>query len=371
MIGTTIAADLAASDDIEVTVVDARAETLVRIAASCDVATVEADLSDPAEVTRVAGGFDVAIGALPSAFNAMPLRAMIEAGTSCVDISFMIDDPLELDAAAREAGVVAVVDCGISPGISNVLLGYGMSELDEAERMTIYVAGLPIERRWPFQYQAPFAPFDVIEEYTRDARIVVDGKVITRPALSEPELVDIPGIGTLEAFNTDGLRTLIRTLDIPHMIEKTMRYPGHIELMRVFRETGLFSDDPIEVGGTSVVPREVTSALLFPRWQYADGDADVTILQVVLDGVRDGSPVRYRWQMIDHYDAATNTRSMSRTTGYPAAIVAAAIARGEVPVGPGVHPPEHLGREAGFAESFVSALDARGVHVETYIETPQ
>jgi saccharopine dehydrogenase-like NADP-dependent oxidoreductase len=371
MIGTTIAADLAASDGIEVTVVDARADALERIAAACQVQTVEADLSNPAEITRVVAGFDVAVGALPSAFGLAPLRAMIEAGTSCVDISFMADDPFELDELARERGVAAVVDCGVSPGISNVLLGFGVSELDTAERIVIHVAGLPVERRWPFQYQAPFAPFDVIEEYTRDARIVINGEVVTRPALSEPELLDFPGIGTLEAFNTDGLRTLIRTMDAPDMLEKTMRYPGHIELMRVFRETGLFSEQAIEVDGAKVVPRDVTSALLFPKWQFADGEADLTVLQVVLDGVRGGARVRYRWRMIDYYDPETGTRSMSRTTGYPAAIVAAAIARGELPVGPGVHPPEHLGREPGFADRFVSELELRGVHVDTFIEAPE
>ena len=121
----------------------------------------------------------------------------------------MADDPMQLDALAREHGVTAVVDCGVSPGVSNVAIGYAVAQLEVTERIEILVGGLPVVRRWPYEYKAPFAPHDVIEEYTRPARIVEHGEVVVREALSEPELVDFPGVGTLEGFNTDGLRSLI------------------------------------------------------------------------------------------------------------------------------------------------------------------
>jgi len=138
-------------------------------------------------------------------------------------------NPLELEPVAKEQKLTAAVDCGVAPGLSNMLAGHGLSQLDQAFSIHIYVGGLPIIRKWPFEYQAVFSPVDVIEEYLRPARCVANGQLVTKPALSEPELIEFENLGTLEAFNTDGLRTMIDTLTVPEMIEKTLRYPGHRE----------------------------------------------------------------------------------------------------------------------------------------------
>src|SRR5690606_30769824 len=185
-------------------------------------------------------------------------------------------DPFELDALAQEKGVVAVVDCGVAPGCSNLILGRMESLLDETTRFACYVGGLPVERRWPFEYRAPFSPIDVIEEYTRPARFRRDGSVVTMPALSEVERMDVPGVGTLEAFNTDGLRTLLTTSQVPDMVEKTMRYPGHASLMEVLRETGFFRRDYTMIGGVAVRPLELSAKLLFQAWEFAPGEEDLT-----------------------------------------------------------------------------------------------
>ncbi len=368
MIGATMAMDLAAMDGVSVTVVDARADVLEGLKARYGVDTAQADLGSAAAVSAAVASFDVCVGALPSVIGLQTLRAVIDAGVHFVDISFMPEDPRQLSEAAAKAGVIAVVDCGVAPGISNMLAGYGATALDRCERIAIYVGGLPHVRRWPYEYKAPFAPFDVVEEYTRPSRIVEHGHVVVREALSEPELVDFDGIGTLEAFNTDGLRTLIDTLDVPNMVEKTMRYPGHIELMRVFRDLGLFSGDAVQVGEQLVVPRDVTAALLFPKWQFEPGEGDLIAMQVCADGVRHGEPTRLKWQLRDDYDPASDTRAMSRCTAFPATIVAGMIARGQFPLGPGVYPPEVPAREAGFLDTVLAELDKRGVRCKATVE---
>jgi len=360
MIGSAMAMDLGREGGFDVTVADVREETLARIASRWGVATVRADLADPAAVTRLARGHDLVLGALPSLIGLQSLRAVIEAGRPYVDISFMPEDALELDALARERGVTAVVDCGVAPGVSNMMAGHAAAALDSCARVEIYVGGLPQQRRWPFDYKAGFAPHDVIEEYVRPARVVESGRIVVKEALSEPELMDFPGVGTLEAFNTDGLRSLASTLKAPFMKEKTLRYPGHVQLMRAFRETGLFSKEPLLVAGKEIRPLDATAALLFPKWTFEEGEADLTVMRVMVEGRSGDDHVRYTWDLLDRYDAATGLRSMSRTTAFPATIVAGLLARGAFEA-PGVHPPERIGEREGLLEVVLLELEKRGV----------
>ena len=257
MVGSAMAIDLARTGGLDVTVADSRPEILDRLKTDHGLATIRADLSTAEAIARAVAPFDLVAGALSSGLGLRTLRAVIEAGKPYCDISFMAEDAWQLDELAKKHGVCAVVDCGVAPGVSNLLVGHAASQLDTCERVEILVGGLPVIRRWPFQYKAAFAPHDAIEEYTRPARIVENGRLVLREALSEPELLDFPGIGTLEAFNSDGLRSLAYTMKIPNMRERTLRYPGHAALMKVFRETGLFSKDPIEVAGQRVRPRRI------------------------------------------------------------------------------------------------------------------
>ena len=359
MVGSAMAADLAADPRYEVTVADVRKQALARLAGQ-RVRTLEVDCSDPAAVKRLAAGHDVVLGALASVLGFATLRAVIEAGKPCVDISFMEEDALALSPLAKERGVCAVVDCGVAPGMSNLLCGHAVARLSPCESLEIYVGGLPVERRWPYQYKAPFAPYDVLEEYTRPSRIVEDGKIVVREALSEREPMDFPGVGTLEAFNTDGLRSLATTLPVPWMKEKTLRYPGHVDLMRALRETGLFSKDPIDVGGQRVRPLDVTAALLFPKWTFAEGEEDLTVMRIVARGRLDGRETTLRWDLFDRYDPVTRTRSMSRTTGFPATIAARLLVEGRF-LEPGVHPPETLGSNPALVATMLAELERRGV----------
>ena len=360
LVGGPMAVDLAQDAGFEVSAADIDAASLARLEQSGPVKTLLADLADPARVESLVRDYDLVLSAVPGHMGYRTLEAVIAAGKSAVDIAFFPEDPLALDEAAKAKGVTAVVDCGVAPGMSHLLTGYAVHQLDTTRSVSIYVGGLPEVRQWPYEYKAVFSPSDVVEEYVRPARIVENGRVVVRPALSDPELMDFPGIGTLEAFNTDGLRTLTRTIQAPFMKEKTMRYPGHIERMLMLRETGFFSPDEIVVGGVKVRPLDVTSKLLFPMWKLGEGDRDLTVMRVVVEGLMGGASRRITYDLIDRYDEATRTHSMARTTGYTATAAVRMLARGLF-ADRGVIVPESIGRRPDCVAFILAELKERGV----------
>ncbi len=362
LVGGLIARDLAEDEGLSVLSVDARDQALARVAGP-RVRTARADLSDPGEIARVAAAADVVALAVPGALGTAALRALIDARKPVCDISFSPEDPLELDGAAKAAGVPVVVDCGVAPGLSNLFVGRSVAELDAVDEVSILVGGLPLRRVQPFEYRLVFSLTDVIEEYTRPSRYRENGREVVRPALSDPELVDLPRAGTLEAFNTDGLRTLLRTIDAPNLKEKTLRWPGHVAKMWMLREAGFFAEEPIRAGGVSVAPRAVTEALLAKAWALPPGDDEFTILRVEVSGRKAGAARRIVWDLWDVTDPATRATSMARTTGFPCAIVARLLAEGAW-TRPGVHPPEVLGRDEAVTRRILDGLAARGVSVE-------
>ncbi len=370
LVGAVMAADLATDADFRVTIADAQPDALERAQhwAGGRLRTVTGDLSDTDLVQHLAAEHDVVLGALASRLGFQTLEAVIEAGRPYCDISFMPEDALDLDAAAKARGVPTVVDCGVAPGMSNLLAAFEAGRMEECERIDILVGGLPRERRWPFEYKAGFSPHDVIEEYTRPARFVEGGEVVVREALSEPELIDFEGVGTLEAFNTDGLRSLARTMPVPNMKERTLRYPGHIELMRVFRATGLFGHEPIEAGGVKVRPIDVISALMFPMWSYGPGEEDLTVMRITVEGVRGGRRARRVWDLLDCYDPETGWTSMARTTAFPCTIVARMLAAGRITT-PGVLPPERLAGDEALVRDVLAEQEKRGVRYRQRVET--
>ena len=247
-----------------------------------------------------------------------------------------------------------------------MLIGYGASMLDTLEKGITYVGGLPVVRTWPFEYKAVFSPIDVIEEYTRPARYIDGGRLVVREALSDAELLDFPNIGTLEAFNSDGLRTLATTVKGDYMIEKTLRYKGHIEKMAVLRDTGFFSKEPILINGVMISPLEFTSRLLFPKWKLQEGEEDLTVMQVITEGLKNGIRQRFTWDLFDKFDKATGIHSMARTTGYTATMVARLLIKGLYSK-KGVSAPEFLGRDAGIVNFLLDGLKERGiVYKETH-----
>lgn len=362
IVGSAIAKDLAQEPEFRVTAVDLNQQALNKLEEEAPLRGVRVNLQEPGRVASIVADSDLVICAVPGFMGFETIKSVIEASKDVVDISFFSEDPFLLDDLAKAKGVTAVVDCGVSPGLCNIIAGHVYGLLDQTDRYVCYVGGLPQIRQWPFEYKAVFSPFDVLEEYIRPARFKEYGQEVIRPALSEVDLITFPEVGSLEAFNTDGLRTLRKTLDIPFMREKTLRYPGHANLMLIFRETGFFNTTPIDVNGQMVKPIALTSKLLFDQWRLGEEEADFTVMQVVIEGQRKGRSLCYMYYLLDRYDEETKTTSMARTTGYTCAIVARQVINGLF-TQKGICPPEFIGHTEGCYENLLAEYENRNIRL--------
>jgi len=355
-VGAAMAIDL--SKKHEVVSVDFSESALSRLA-QYNIKTVQTDLSVAENITEVVADCDLVISAVPGFMGYETLETIINARKNVVDIAFFPEDPFGLDNLAKEKGVTAVIDAGVAPGMGNIILGYHNANM-EVKKYECLVGGLPFVREWPYEYKAVFSPIDVIEEYIRPARYVQNGEMLVREALSDAELVHFKEVGTLESWNSDGLRTLIKTMDIPDMIEKTLRYPGAIEYLRVLRETGFFSYDEVEVNGMKIRPIDLTAKLLFPKWQLKEGEEDYTVMRIIVEGIENGQNKLYRYDLFDRYDRESKTISMARTTGYTCTAVANLILDGMYD-NPGINPPEYVGVQEKNFNYIKAYLAERGV----------
>ena len=366
MIGRAIALDLA--KDYAVTSFDLNAINLAELKSRNDeIQTVAADLSVFAEYENWFSPFDIVITAVPGFMGYKTLEAVIKAGKNVVDISFFPEDALQLNELAKEKGVTVITDCGVAPGISNFIIGRYNEEM-KIDSFECYVGGLPKNPAPPFNYKAPFSPVDVIQEYIRPARLVENGEVVIKPALSERELMDFDEVGELEAFNTDGLRSLIYTMrHIPAMKEKTLRYPGHIDLILALQQAGFFDTTALRIKEVDISPLDFTSKLLMNEWKLGPEEEEFTVMKVIINGEsrlpnRQGIIIEYN--LLDRYDAATKTSSMARTTGYTCTAAVNLIAKGlfrEI----GVFPPELVGKEKKCFDFIMDYLKERNVILKT------
>ena len=351
LVGGVMAKDLSKKHDV--TSVDILQKNLDKLNG---IKTVCTDISDTSTLQNIIKDFDLVIGAVPGFMGYKMMEGVIEAGKNIVDISFYPEDPFGLDTLAKEKGVVAVMDCGVAPGMGNIIFGHHDSQMQITDYKCL-VGGLPVKREWPYEYQAVFSPIDVIEEYIRPARFVQNSQLVVKEALSETELVEFEKIGTLESWNSDGLRTLIDTMKhVPNMIEKTLRYPGCVEYLKVLRESGFFSYDEIDVNGQKVRPIDLTSKLLFPKWEMKEGDRDFTVMRITISGTEKDKKTCYEYNLLDRYEDGVN--SMSRTTGYTCTAVANLVVNGDYNR-IGISPPEYLGEHFNFVKNY---LEERGVN---------
>lgn len=361
LVGGPMAKDLAKNNEFEVTLADRNPKALEKVSKDFpQIKTIVKDLSSVEAVKELVKGFDMALNAVPGFMGYQTLKAIIEEGINVIDIAFFPEDPFDLDQLAKEKGVIAIMDMGVAPGMSNVLTGYVYHMLDKTDTCLTYVGGLPEIREWPYEYKAVFSPVDVIEEYTRPARYIENGQMVVRPALSDAELLNFPGIGTLESFNSDGLRSLAKTIDAPNMKEKTLRYQGHIEKMAVLRETGFFSQDEIEINGTKIRPLDFTAKLLFPKWELKQGEVDITVMQVIVEGEKGGKKLLYTYDLFDKYCPDTDVHSMARTTGYSATMALRMVAKG-LYTDTGMSVPEYIGKYPACVKFMLEGLEARNI----------
>lgn len=360
MVGRAMAIDLATAFDV--TSIDKSQQSLdVLSAINSGIKTQQYDLTDTAGYDTLLKAFDLVVTAVPGFMGYKTLQQVIASGKNVVDISFSPENMLELDALAKQKNVTAIVDCGVAPGVSNFVLGRYNEEMT-VHNFECYVGGLPKVRKKPFEYKAPFSPVDVIEEYTRPARLKENGHIITKPALTEIELMEFEEIGTLEVFNTDGLRSILHTMShIPNLKEKTLRYPGHCELIIALKNSGFFETAPVSFKGITVSPVDFTSAILFKEWKLQPEEEEFTVMKVIVEGEKDGKKKRVEYSLLDRYDAATKTSSMARSTGYTCTAAVHLLAK-NLFTEKGVFPPEKVGNHKACFDFVIQYLKDRNVN---------
>ncbi len=359
MVGRAIAIDL--SHNFEVSSFDISEASLdILQSRNKKINVLKQDLSEYSVYPQLLKPFNIVVCAVPGFMGYKTLEAVIKSGKNVVDISFFPEDALQLDALAKENNVTAITDCGVAPGMSNLILGYH-NERMQIESFECMVGGLPVEKIKPFEYKAPFSPVDVIEEYLRPSRYIENGKLITKPALSDAEIIDFEIAGKLESFNTDGLRSLVYTMGhIPNMKEKTLRYPGHIDLIKALIEGGFFSEEKINIAGAEISPLQFSSKILFKQWKLGEEEREFTVMKIKISGKENGIDKTITYDLYDEYNANTKTSSMARTTGYTCNAAVNLIVN-NVFNEKGIFPPELVGKHENCFEFILSYLKERGV----------
>lgn len=360
MVGSAMAIDL--SKKHSVTLTDRSQQVLDKVKAKCPSLNLSVlDVTNIDLLKSTLKEHDLVVCAVPGFLGFNTLKAIIEAEKNVIDISFFPENSLELDALAKQKKVTAIVDCGVAPGMDNIILGYYNEKL-KLNFFECLVGGLPKVKKWPFCYKAPFSPVDVIEEYTRPARYIENGHLVIKDALTDCEYIDFDKVGTLESFNSDGLRSIIFTMPhIKNMKEKTLRYPGHVEYVKVLKESGFFNTKAIEMNGQKISPLDFTSKILFNEWKLGETEEEFTVMRVTVKGTNvQGKEETIVYNLHDEFCGKTNTSSMARTTGYTATAAANMFLDGLFQE-KGVFPPELVGKHEDCFLYILNYLKERNV----------
>jgi len=345
MIGSAMALDLAKNHDVFLS--DNNKKSLAKIQSQNNSIEIQQlDVTNKSALSQWIQPADIVLLAVPGFLGYEALKTIIETGKHVVDISFSQENVLDLNTLAKKNNVISIVDAGVAPGIPNYLLGYWNSKI-EIKSFEYYVGGLPKNPTPPFYYKAPFSPIDVIEEYMRPARMMIDGKLITRPALSDLETIEFEEVGKLEAFNTDGLRSILSTMNhVPNMKEKTLRYPKHAQLMINYKNKGLFDEDNIQE----------TSRQLFKDWKLEENEQEFTIMDIIIEGTTE----KIKYHLYDEFNTTSQTSSMARTTGYTATATINLILE-KLWIDSGVFPPEIIGKKEQCMHHILNYLETRNI----------
>ncbi|QOJ29443.1 MAG: saccharopine dehydrogenase NADP-binding domain-containing protein [Ignavibacteriales bacterium] len=349
------------SERYSIIVADSSENALRRFEGNSSIKTVCCDLRGNINEIAPLKEADLFVGAVPGWMGYELMSKLAVFGKPVVDISFFPEDAKELDELYRKNKSVLIPDAGVAPGLSNFILGY-YNKIYSLNSFKCYVGGLPKERKYPHEYCAPFSPIDVIEEYTRPARFVSDGSLIIEEALSGPEIITFPRVGELEAFNTDGLRSLLHTMKLPDMKEMTLRYPKHAEYMRFLKSAGFFDEKEITVNGKSISPRDVSALLLTDAWKGEPGYDEFTLMRVEMGYTKDQADGVIICDLYDERDQATGFSSMERTTGYTCCAFTELISEGLITES-GVVFPENLPHDTSVFQKVIGYLTERGIAI--------
>ena len=366
LVGKPMALDLVKDSSYDVAVADI-SEVRLNNLDDDRLGKIKADLSDEKELSALVKGYDIILNAVPGSIGFHTLKTCIISGKDVIDIAFYPEDPFDITELAIANNVRVICDIGVAPGMSNLLTGFAASQLDHVSKVDIYVGGLPKIRTKPWEYKAVFSPTDVIEEYTRPARLIENGKIVTKAALTEIELLEFENVGTLEAFNSDGLRSLMFTVEADQMREKTLRYPGYAEKIKLLSDNGFFSEELLEVKGQQISPLDMTSKLLFDKWKLHDGEIDLTVMRIIVEGELKGEAVRYQYDLYDEYDSGTGIHSMARTTGYTATMAVRLLDSGLFNKS-GITVPEFLGKDQKVVDFMLDGLKKRQINYVSKFE---
>ncbi|MDQ7049336.1 MAG: saccharopine dehydrogenase C-terminal domain-containing protein [Enterobacterales bacterium] len=359
LIGRAVALDLAEAH--QVCSVDLNKKALAKIQKeNSAVETINFDLAKSPDYTELLAPFDLVISSVPGYLGFDTLKKILLAGKNAVDASCFPENCFDLDHLAKKNNVYAVVDCGLAPGMDNIILGHLDTKM-EVNRFECLVGGLPVKRHWPFNFRSLFSPIDLLHDYNGPARYVENGELVIKDALSDCELMDIKRVGTLEAFNTDGLRTLIKTMQhIPYMKEKTLRYPGHCEYLQVLKSSGFFDTQPIELNGMEFSPIDVSAKILERDWALGNNEEELTVVRTTIEGEENGKKRRYIYRLLDKTDKDKGITSMARTNGYTATAVTNFILK--KPLESGICAPETLGAIEGAFKFILQYLEDRDIN---------
>ncbi len=323
--------------------------------------TARLDAKSGPRLRKLMRGHDAVMNALPYYFNYPVAKAAVMMGLHCADLggnTEIVQKQKTLHAAAQKKHVSVIPDCGLAPGMVNIIAAEGIRQVGDADSVKIFVGGLPQHPEPPLNYQIVYSLEGALDYYTTPSWVLREGRPLQVDALSELEAVEFPSpVGTLEAFHTGGgistmpwaYRGKVRTMEY-----KTLRYPGHVAIMRPIRELGLLALEPVKVKGTEIVPRDAFIATVSPLLSKAGG-RDLVALRVEVVGK---SGRRAAWQLLDYFDAATGISAMMRTTGYSLAITGVMQVDGRV-TSAGVYTPD----EAVPFHAYVDELKRRGVEI--------
>jgi saccharopine dehydrogenase-like NADP-dependent oxidoreductase len=362
-IGSVLAEELVRALDFEELIIsDSTKEKIEETARKLGerVVSLQLDISDYSNLLEVIDNADLVIGLSPGRLGFNVMKACAEKKKDLIDLSFMAEDPFVFQESTPDSGAIIVPDCGVAPGLSNILIGKSSSQLDEVEEVSIFVGGLPQKPVPPLNYKVTWCVEDLFEEYTRKAKIIRNGKTVEVNALEGIEEIEFEGLGRFEAFFTDGVRTLHHTIKAENMWEKTLRYPGHAEKIKLIKKLGLLDKEPMS--SLNMSPWEFMIKFWEENLSFFEAK-DLVLMRIGVSGRKDSAKILHTYEVVDYFDERKNITAMGRTTAYTAFAVAKLVIEKKVDQ-IGVVPPEILGMDKKIFDQIKHILKERNLEIK-------